>query len=334
MQSSNSSASAITVYACGGGGVNIASFFENVRGNPESGFADIQPVYIDTSKANLRGKNLDENNVYLIPGVVDGSGKFRKENAPEIKNAIPDILRMHKPGKLSIVISTGSGGSGSVIGPFLVSKLLEEGHMVAVATVGTLEDKTAIQNTIDLVKSYENISMNVRKRACAFMYYENSHGVKRSEVDKQLQNDVLRLSGLFSDQNLELDSADLKNWANYDKVTDFAPKLMALQITTSKAIVSAKNTIVSVAILAKSPDDIENTEVFPYSCTGYVDPVHTNFKLDAPVHFALLDGVVNSIYANLQDKKNSAADASRSSSRTVASIVSKDESDDDSGVVL
>lgn len=321
----------LTVYACGGTGINIGAFFENMRGNPDPGYAEIDVVYVDTSKANLRGKSL-EKNVYLIED-RDGSGSIRRENVDPIRAVVPDVLRMHKPSALNIVLSSASGGSGAVIAQVLASQLLADGFDVMAATVGSTENDVQINNTIASLKSLEAIT-KTRNRPITLMYYQNGGGRPRSEVDMDVRNDILRLAGLFSNQNLELDSADLHNWLNYERVTDFEPKLMAFSIARGM-VEPGKAQIVSVASLALTPDDIVHDQVFPYSKTGYVDPsFNANVKLDKPIHYLVLDGVIHSIYQDLQQRKTVSQDTSRARVRTVHSIVSKEDDVSGDGLVL
>lgn len=323
----------ITVYACGGTGINIASYFESMRGKPTQGFADINVVYIDTSAANLRGKSLDSN-IYLInDGQKDGSGSIRNENLDDIRTSAPDILRMHKPTDLNIVLSSGSGGSGSVIAPVITSQLLADGHVVMPAMVGTTDNAKAIENTINTLKSYEGIT-RARKRPLTLMYYQNGGGQVRSAIDNGVRDDILRIAGLFSNLNLELDSADLRNWLNYDRVTDFEPKLMAFSSVRGK-VQEGKSIIVSLVTLANSPDDVNHDMVFPYSKTGFVDPANVaTMKISDPIHFLVLDGVINAIYQDLDHKKSAVQDDSRNRVRTVGSIVDKGDAISGDGLVI
>lgn len=98
----------VTVYCCGGAGINIGSFFEQYRDRSEPGFSLLSTIYIDTSHSNIN-KNIPDEFTYIFDG-LDGSGKVRKENAEAISISVLDILHKFKPGDLSIVISSASGG--------------------------------------------------------------------------------------------------------------------------------------------------------------------------------------------------------------------------------
>ena len=77
--------SKICVYACGGCGLNLVNPLEKLVETPTAGFAEINPVYIDTSKSNLAGIK-DSGSVYLVEG-LDGSGKKRNTLAFALKVA-------------------------------------------------------------------------------------------------------------------------------------------------------------------------------------------------------------------------------------------------------
>lgn len=98
----------VRLFCCGGGGINIGLRLEKYRGHQEAGFAQLETVYIDTSRSNLN-RSVDQDNCYLIEG-LDGSGKIRAENHQEISQRIRDILQTHKPGDVCIVLSTAAGG--------------------------------------------------------------------------------------------------------------------------------------------------------------------------------------------------------------------------------
>ena len=112
----------VRLYAAGGCGLNIGGQLAAHRDRNETAFANLDIVYVDTSKSNLRN-GIDAANVYLIPD-LDGSGKVRSENHAEIGQHIRQILHKFSPADLNIVLSSAAGGSGSVIAPLLASELL------------------------------------------------------------------------------------------------------------------------------------------------------------------------------------------------------------------
>jgi hypothetical protein len=105
----NKSTCALTLYACGGAGINIASAIEQQRGVSDVGMAAVETYYIDTSRSNLLKKSIPAEHVYIFED-MDGSGKKRNTNASVISDNTLALLQKFKPGKFNVVLHSGSGG--------------------------------------------------------------------------------------------------------------------------------------------------------------------------------------------------------------------------------
>ena len=200
----------ITMYCTGGCGINIGSQLITGPKVEEEGFAKVTPVFIDTSKSNLN-KLPKDSPIYLIESdskVIDGGGKVRASNYEEIRARNLDILNKYKPGDLSIILHSASGGSGSVIANELLSELLNRKVPVMMMTVGSSDTLMELSNTVKTLKSFENTA-KVRNTPVSMVYYENSEATPRKVVDNNLINTVAFIAALYSRQNEELDSADL-----------------------------------------------------------------------------------------------------------------------------
>lgn len=292
----------ITLFACGGAGLNIASWFEKYRDKPPNvGFASINPIYIDTSKSNL-SKVHSPDHTYIVDG-LDGSGKVRKENAQAITEHVLDILHKFKPGDLSIIVSSMSGGSGSVIAPSLLSELLLRGCAVIVCAVASSDSGIEVENTVNTLKSYEAVA-KLRGSPVNMIYRENSEAVKRSEVDSQIQGEIVKLAALFSKQNKEMDSSDLNNWLRYTKVTSFNAKLTFLDFYVDKIADLKKGSVISVATLARYEHNTSTGQRVEYQTVGYIDEENvTELELKLPLHYVILDGIIDEIYKDLSNVK-------------------------------
>lgn len=89
----------ISIYACGGSGVNIAKMIKDI---------DAEINFIDTSVSNL--KSVNSPNVFLVDA-MDGAGKDRSVAYENFKDISGDVLLKYKPSEqLNIVISSLSGG--------------------------------------------------------------------------------------------------------------------------------------------------------------------------------------------------------------------------------
>jgi hypothetical protein len=287
----------VMVYACGGGGMNIGSLLEGHRGNSEVGFANLNISYVDTSLSNMRN-TIKAENCFILEG-VDGSGQVRKENHEQIANNIKAILHKFKPADLNIVISTASGGSGSVIAPLITSELLANDYPTIVITIGSTDTRLFAENTLNTIKSYEGIS-RMRKKPIVAFYAENGKTASRTQVDNEVCQTVISLCMLYSRENREMDTKDLFNWLHYDKTTSFPAQLSSLIVFKENTNADVGN-VISVATLA-SANSITNYASMPeYQCVGYLPETITPSLLEqTPVHFVVCDGIFSQVASNLQ----------------------------------
>lgn len=312
----------VTIYGCGGMGVNLVS--DLLAGEGQVGFATTKTCFIDTSKANLQNKGLNEDDVYLFEG-IDGSGKERALNYEDIDRQAKAVLQKFKPTDLNIIVHSGGGGSGSVIGPVLVSELKEHGHQVIVVMVGSTDTRIEIENTIKTLKSYEAIANDLNSPVVTH-YLENSAEHSRTKVNKMARSAVSLLCGLYSGQHEELDSADLKNWLDFLKFQGGHGELSSLNFSTGNSDLSTAGTIASVATLA-TPDMSTRLHPTPaYQATGYVPEVWRPGVKDSlqvittePIHFLISTDFITGAEQRLKGmlKDVDEAYASRVSRRSI-----------------
>jgi hypothetical protein len=338
MTASNTPRALVNVYAAGGGGVNIVADMEGLRNQTDIGFASMLPCYIDTSRSNLHNKKLPEEAIYLFSD-IDGSGKVRSANYEVISKNVLGILQKFKPTMFNIVVHTASGGSGSVIGPVLVSELKARGENVVVVVVGSTDTRIEIENTIKTLKSYEGIA-NVRNSPVVMHYVENTRDKSRFEVNKQVKYAITMLLGLFSGQNEELDTSDLKNWLEYLKFSGGPAQLSSLNFVMDQQELDKVGTVVSVATLALQDMNTRLGSTPAYQCVGYAPaawrvgtPGSLQMISEAPLHFTISGDFVqrasNALTTTLKE-----VDSAFASQITRTSILSKDDKATATGLVL
>lgn len=317
---------AMRVYGCGGAGINITSYFD--RDDQSSGpFAIIKPAFIDTSHSNLRG-SVSEDKTYILPD-MDGSGKIRKENHAQISNVIKQVLLQHKPEDFNVVVFSASGGSGSVIGPLIISELLERDLPVVAVVVGSDEGTITTQNTLNTLKSLEAISHKV-DRPVVMHYAHNDRRGRRTDVDQTLHYVIGALSVLASGQIREMDTRDIVNWLMFNKTTSVAPSLAALQVFNDPADVGSIKDPLSVASVLASPDE-EGIEAVPeYCCVGYAE---IGLEGVRNFHMVISTDEVDLIVSNLK-KTMTSLDEVRDSRVQKKSIVDVNDNVGDDGLVL
>lgn len=316
----------LRIYGCGGAGINISKMFKDMNDIPAA--ATITPTYIDSSMSNV-SDDINPKDTFILEN-VDGSGKVRKENSTEIQAVIKKILNAHKPHDMNVVVFSASGGSGSVFGPLIMSELMERGETVVGVVIGSHESNISTTNTLKTLKTLESIA-GLRKRP-AVVFYEQLSG-SRGACDEQVKLAISALSVMASKKNLELDSKDIFNWVNYDRVTDLEPRLSLLDIvldTDESLFTDAPISVLSIlndtnSKLLSAPTD--------YMAVGYLPPDNCaglNFK---DIHFIISTDNVSDVMSGLNKIKVEHDERNRNRNIT-ESIVGKDDEVSSSGLVL
>lgn len=254
----------IVVYGAGGLGANIAAKCLHLPTNANTG--EVVPHIIDTSRSNIT-EGFPEDQVHIFKN-MDGSGKHRPENAPEIVQALPALLLNHQPGDLNIVVMSASGGSGSVIGPLLVKELLQGNHSVVCFVVGSAECTTTANNCVGTIKSLAHV-VEVTDQPVVMQYFENTAATSRDDVDAQILYGIMALSILGSRNNRELDTRDLYNWLRFNRNTRIPAQLAILEIINTKDDATHISDPISRASLYSSTSYPPISLMAEYSCTGY-----------------------------------------------------------------
>jgi len=276
------------VYACGGLGTNLGQF---------AGHHTVERCFIDTSQSNLTDAH-DKSACYFIDG-VDGSGKNRRENHQKIAEETPDILERFPAADFNIVLFSAAGGSGSVIGPLILKELLKEGEAVVAVVVGADDTSISVRNTTDTLKSLEAISA-MTGQPTIMAYRENTPGVRRGDIDGEVVFIMDALSALASQGNQEMDTQDLVNMVQYQKVSPVTPQLTALEVFETRQEAARQVEPLAVASLYASPDDNNPFGNPYYSTVGYPrEPISFAEQL----HFVINLPTIEEIYSHLTDRQ-------------------------------
>jgi len=328
----------VSIYACGGMSLNIVSELESSRNESVVGFAKVHLNYIDTSRSNLINKKLPIESTYIFEN-IDGGGKVRGLNYEIIAKSVKGILLQLKPSEFNIIVHSAGGASGSTIGSVIASELKARGHQVIVIMVGSTDTRIEIENTIKTLKSYESIAIK-RNSPIVMHYLENSRAVPRQEVNKYVKRAISLLTGLYSGENAELDTADLKNWANYCDISGTDPCLASLNFVCNETELDSAGTVISVATLASPDMDTRLDQTPAYQCVGYAPDcwkVGTKDSLqligDYPIHYCISDDfIVTSVNALTKALKD--VDDVFNSRNARSSIVDRNDNATDSGVII
>lgn len=253
----------LNLYACGGTGVNIARRVADL---------DVNIIYVDTSASNLKNT---EGNVFLIDG-MDGAGKHMAATYEEFKPVVSDVLLKFPPSRnVNIVLGSLSGGSGAVIAPMVASQLVDDGYnTIAIGTVS--ESSTAeINNSLKSLRSYRGRSNAIGKAISIYLV----EGHTRNDVDQNVLHFISLISLLVDKKHTaEFDTADLRSFLFFDRVTANQPTVSVLEIGPNEPVTPEKGTsIVGSVLLTRDPSSSLKPEYPEYAATCLVtDPTYKN----------------------------------------------------------
>lgn len=321
----------VRLYGCGGCGINLAKHFLTISDSrPE--LADTRVSLIDTSRSNLiEDPDIPEQMVYLLPE-TDGSGKVRKTNAEEMMRHADPILATHVPGDLNIVVSSTTGGSGSVMGPIIAKKLLDKGKNVVYVAIGGNESARAATNCRDTFKTLDGV-VRATKQPLVVIYEDYADGSQRKACDDSVSTAIMFLCRLASRQHHSFDTKDLTNWLRYDLTTTVPAQLSLLDITTSLDAAKTLNYPVSVVSLVK---DRENHVAIPsdYNATAYYDINNVpDGTLVMDIHYAITVSETPALMKLISDRIQSWESMAESRPR-VSGILGRDDDVTDGFLVL
>lgn len=239
----------VRIYAAGGMGSNICSQIKDL---------DLDVAFVDTSRSNLRGVNEDQ--IFLVPD-LDGAGKNRIVTYEGFKDIVEEVLIRFKPSDtLNIVVSSLSGGSGAIINSSITRELLLQDKPVVVVVVDSTSSGIEISNSVKSLKTFKAISNQVQKSVSVF-YVEN---ISRKEADKEVINFINLLALLTDKHNTEeFDSTDMRNFIQFQNVTEYEPDVSILEISANEIITPEKGTVVVSSILVTTDTNTQISEVIP-----------------------------------------------------------------------
>lgn len=283
----------INVYACGGAGMNIASSLKAVIKPAQPGYADINNIYIDTSLSNVNS-NIEKGSMFLIEGEgIDGSGKHRQTNTGAIVPRVKEMLLKHPPAALNIVLHSNSGGSGAVIGQLLTKALLAGGNQTVVIMINSADSKKELDNAVKTLMGYDKMATTSNTPVVAICE-ENDMTTGRAAVDKSCHMAILTLAAMWSGENRELDSADLRNFLNYNVVTSHMSALVGLKFFSKTIELSKDETVYTATTLSDGKESTVLNVPVEYQAVGFIDKdVIDTFNIDFPIHTVTIGGMFN-----------------------------------------
>lgn len=309
------------LYGCGGAGINVTAHYLGAA--IDDRFTTFLPVALDTSRSNLTENKFPEDKTYLIPN-MDGAGGYRAL-AAAVKPHIEPMITNHPPGDLNIVVFSGGGGSGNVIGTLVASHLISKGHDVVVIVLQCGHNKVHLTNTQKALESLKGVAVSNNINIAILPVSLDSE----SKQNQCAWSHIGSLSLLWSGNVRRLDSQDLHHFLHHEVHTGVKGVLTNLFITTNPSEVLEYEQPLSIASIYRDSnmDRVQPTCI--YHTHGFNDLEHNAFD---QIHYCLSEveladyvKSVNEGLSKFEEKVKSVAKADIGISTTGA---------DDSGMVF
>ena len=228
------------IYFTGGTGFNI--------GHQYGPTAD-HVCFLDSSDANLKDKNIPADRVYLIPG-TDGGGGDQSYMMPFARKHAPEMINRFEPGDANIVVVGAGGASGATIAIQVVQQLLELELPTIVICVGGTDTTRRIRNTMNVISNMERTSAKTNMPV-VMAYVDNANG--EAEADNEVMFLLESLEALLDQTNGRLDTKDIINWLQYQRVCSVSPQLVQLHVSQTRQEAAAVLEPISIASLYTDP---------------------------------------------------------------------------------
>lgn len=289
----------VLVHGCGGAGVNItAQEIERLKENVEV-FGVVETRYIDTATADIGEYDfIPEHDKFIISSNklnknVDGAGGVREALnefiTEDIKNYV-DTLDKHSD-DIHIVISSASGGSGSLIAPRLIHTL----KMLKLPVIYIMvTDTSSVMYCDNSLKTAKHIELAGNKYGYSIPTIMIDNKDALDVVNARVGLQVEQLAILCNGNHKSLDTTDMIMFASnaYDKE---ATGLVSISIHTNDTISKLSDSFIStLRILTDDRLFKLDTNVLPkvrqYK-QGYPSEVVVarikECKLPLPLYFAI-----------------------------------------------
>ena len=294
-------------------------------------------TFIDTSEANLT-EGFDAAKCYRIPVPATegrpqrgGAGQDRRRTASIAMPHIAPILDRVGQADMYVLIFSSSGGTGSVVGPLLARELMRQDQTFVCVTLGEATTTKFLNNTIDTLKSLENISLNQQK-PIVMSYFQNIPGVPQRNVDEEVQFVLQSLAALVCQHNEDLDESDIHNWLNYNNILPLPPQLSTLAISDDRRRASQISEPIATISLFCNRDDYDVVGTPHYSKAGYPsEPLVSQFD---QLHFVINTIDVDGINKELAARRTEQAQTHSAYRQRTALVSRRDDNVNGDDLVL
>lgn len=232
---------------------------------------DFNMLGLDTSDRNI----FDTDKVIFerVPG-TQGSGSDQSLNADKYPDFLKRIISQYEIEGLVILLYSGSGGTGSSMGPTLHEMLVERGVKVVSVVVGDMADVNRGTNTVRTLLNLNAITE--LGYPALYAYYQNGK-VPQGSIDEDISGFIDTARVVLSDENARIDTMDIHNFFFYNSVVKATPVLSRIEFVSDKNLPEYKKNAVAALSLFDNEDNIMTVvDNLLYSKEGIFKPEFKN----------------------------------------------------------
>lgn len=296
----------LNIYGCGGGGSKIVHrICSNSKSEPH--LAQLRPFYFDTSKSDVSDLSFDQDaSVYMLAD-ADGSGSDRASLVPKIREHVANVVPGIDHSDVSIIVFTGAGGSGNIYGTCIAAELAEKGRSFICLFNTDDESEKWAKNSLDTLKTLAGQS---RRLEVPFPISIVDCDTE-SEENEEFFEIVSRLRLLCSGRNQRLDTADLRNFFQYNRVTNGPNEPVQLFINDvtagavrdtaeAMAIAYEGHKSISSVVLKKDPDQKVPIKSL-YGCIGILPEKYSKDVVSFSLTYSANEALMKTLEKRLQE---------------------------------
>lgn len=176
-------------------------------------------MVFDSSDSNML--DIDESgktgiDIFMRVPNLDGGGKDRSKVYKPAVDFISQSLPKIPTAKITILVSSLSGGTGSVLSPLLNHHLKQRGSNVICIALATSKSLDETRNTFNTLTSLANQATNSGVPTHILLEEDNGK-INRSVLDEAIRHHIVQIARIANTCHDGLDTADITNWLNHQR---------------------------------------------------------------------------------------------------------------------
>lgn len=274
--------STLNAYCLGGAGINVGS--EWILNSKAKVSERINFIGADTSR-----NNVPVNDAFKVVthDKTRGGGSLRSLNADVAPQIIEATLTELKPADFNIIVVGSSGGSGSLLAPFMVRELMKRN---AAFVIFTIYDKSTLvyhNNTVNYLRSLEGQRKEFNVPVVLDLV-QNKPNMSRGEVNTLAIQRLDLLSLFLTDEHGESDYQDIYHLLNFPKVVNVPSSLVKIEYYDQNTIGSNKEDLpIARFSLFEDRDAVRTIDLGKHCVTGIFSPELPKMASATELHMVL-----------------------------------------------